>query len=437
MPRTLAYLDEVSSTALQQFNTFVARRAAADGCATLTDDWLLEQLRREWCTSASAAETAPHWAYATSPVPADPTLDNPALAGRDRGHEGWALADFVARPEAVHAALSTPEVLALRLHTGKGFRHVNASCRAADGRFALTAFVVSTALGKLGRCAKTAPPELYRGLSGRLHRAFLELYSRADGSVSASALGCLADGAPLSTTTDLGVAADAYGGEVLLVLTPGGAEFESAVPELAAKGFEQVFAPGPVRWVSQFPAEEEHMWPCHTALVPKPFAGRATRGGATAARAGKTVVVASPRYLWDAVHGCVGRWAGISPEDADFVEGTCRAAARGLGIQYLTMAVPMLLVEREVDRDWASAGDAVLAAFSVFDVEDKGACTLAAALELVAFFYREVLRAPPAVVEERVARVAPELAALCEPPGEVISWERFRDHFVACPLAKF
>jgi hypothetical protein len=205
-------------------------------------------MRREW----SSPEALLHWEYATGRVPANPANGDPALAGWDAGHEGWALTDFCAAGPASAASLHLAEVLALRLYTGKGFRLVNGSCRRANGCFAVTAFAASCAVAKLARAAPEKPPvALFRGVDGRFHRAFMELYKRDDGSVTPGALGCLADGGLLSTTASLDVASGPYGGNVLLVLTAAAPGEEDASPELEALGFEQQTLPASVQWISQ------------------------------------------------------------------------------------------------------------------------------------------------------------------------------------------
>ncbi len=193
---------------------------------------------------------------------------------------------------------------------------------------------------------------------------------------------------------------------------------------------------------TQFPAEEEWLWPCYTALVPKPPKGRGRTPGILKAAPGKTVVELTPRFLWDARLGCVGRWRDIEASEAEMAQAALAAASRGLGLQFLIMAVPMLFVDRQVDVDYGSVDDAILQAFSVFDPEDTGRTTRAAALELIEFFYTKVLGTqgtgvPGGAANHWAPIVLPQLEALCEPPGEDITWHRFRDFFAMQAFTKF
>ena len=95
----LMYLDEVSSVSLQMFSPYVHDIATVANRTVLTDDWLFDEMEREWTTAPGVGA---HWAYVMGPVPVD--------GNRDKGHEGWTWEDFLAQPVAVAAKLNRCEV---------------------------------------------------------------------------------------------------------------------------------------------------------------------------------------------------------------------------------------------------------------------------------------------------------------------------------------
>jgi hypothetical protein len=254
----------------------------------------------------------------------------------------------------------------------------------------------------------------------------MDLYTRTS-DVTQSAMGRLADGALFSSTANLDVATGPYGGEVLFVLSVGGGGGGGIVEgNVDEQGFELCATPAPVQWVSQFPAEEEYLWPAHTALIPKLAPGR--RHQWDTAFPGKTTIEFAAAYLWDTRLCCIGRWRGIEADEADMARMTVKAATRGLGMQDLWMAVPGLLVDREIDDDY-SLSDAVALAYSVFDTTDAGSVQLSHVLGLVEFFYGDIHGMSAHKLNRLIEPVRAELSALCGVGDTAISRERFCEYF--------
>eukprot|EP00906_Rhabdomonas_costata_P032492 RCo045767 len=228
----------------------------------------------EW----ASADLLPHWEYVTRPVPESPDARKWHDEVRDSGHEGWRLEDFMARPQARAAGLAKVHVAALRLYTGPGYTYINGALRELNGAFPVTVRMCMTAITMLATAAAEAteppPPKLFmRGLKGAIDQHFVDAYRALDKPPAGDALQylvslALCDLALVSTTTDARVAAEAFEGNLIFVITP--------MPPTYTDGLEFSCLPcgAEVGWLSQYPQEAEWMFPCGTTLYPVPRSER-------------------------------------------------------------------------------------------------------------------------------------------------------------------
>lgn len=209
-------------------------------------DWLLKHMRREW--SGAHVE---HWDYVNSPVPSDPEEREIAEGDlRDDGNENCTLSDFLVRDQAKEAGLHLAEIVALRLYTGPGYKAINASTRNGDHSFCVTCFTLEAAIIKVAKNTKKA--NLVRGLSGRMSDRFQALYAEGRPLKTGDVI---ADPGFLSTTRNLDVVTSGnYKGSTLFVITG-----KSVRPGLLRMGAD-------VAWISQFPREQEVLFPQFTEL---------------------------------------------------------------------------------------------------------------------------------------------------------------------------
>jgi hypothetical protein len=207
--------------------------------------WLMEHIRTEW------ANDLEHLDYVLGTVPVS-AKDRELVEGdgRDLGHEGFSIQSFLENEKAVEAGLTFSEVVTLRLYTGPGYRAINASTRSKDDRFCVTCFVLEMAIIKLGQHCRKAT--VLRGLKGNMPARFQQMYK--DG-VRLKSSEAIADPGFLSATRNLDVATSGnYKGNTLFLITG-----KSPRPGLLRSGAD-------VAWVSQFPAEEEVLFPQFTEL---------------------------------------------------------------------------------------------------------------------------------------------------------------------------
>ena len=304
--------------------------------------------------------------------------------------------------------------------------------RAVSGTFKVTVFVANRAIGKLALSSAdsgTCPKVLYRGMSGRVRIPFRTMYNKED-NVNQGSLGRLADCALFSTTKDLAVATGSvYGGEIVFLLS----QNDELVKEghVNEAGFRAVCSPAPVRWISQFPGEEEFLWPTNTALIPKLPSHRCGL-----AVAGREVYEFTPIYLWDTRLRCVGRWRDIESSEMEMAKMAVKLSSRGIGMQDAYMAIPGLLVDNEVDEDFEPE-EAISIGFSLFDLEGTGAATWDAIESLLRFFYSEIMERPPAEMESVVHKITLELKPLVRPDDGLLHWKDFRAHLLKKNLTKF
>eukprot|EP00667_Euglena_gracilis_P003796 EG_transcript_3811 len=223
-----------------------------------SSEWLMEMMCREWRALPCLAV---HWDYVMHSVPL--TAEGrrfPNWKGgfsvRDDGHEGMAVEDFLALPEAQEAQLTLPEVVGLRLYTGPGYEALNRSLRANTQRFPVTEFCIDSAVGKLALVHQ--PRDLLRGLRKKMHPKWRRQYQVYRGIGKKDAVLC--DPGFVSTTTDVAVATGAdFGGPVVFVV-------RAKVPIVGRVGF--ISDGAAVDWVSQYPTEAEVLLPSNTIFVP-------------------------------------------------------------------------------------------------------------------------------------------------------------------------
>ena len=163
---------------------------------------------------------------------------------RDDGHAGMRLEDFARLEKAIDAELTIPEVAALRLYTGPAYAPINSSLRARGGsEWRTTISLLYSGVLKLSTLS--APARVYRGVrevETVLPPSFLD--------------GAFAGGVELafmSTTLDPCVAIDYSGG----AFTAG---------SLFVIDFDMASRGAAINWLSQYPAEEELLFPPCTGL---------------------------------------------------------------------------------------------------------------------------------------------------------------------------
>jgi len=161
---------------------------------------------------------------------------------RDQGHERMRLADFCALAHAVEAKLTPAEVVALRLYTGPPYEPINDTLRAKEIRkWATTISLVYSAVLKLSMLSR--PTCAYRGVKEddmHIPGSFLD--------------GEFAGGVELgfsSTTTKPDVALK-YSGKA-----------KGSIFELE---FTMTSRGASIQFLSQFPHEEELLFPPRTAF---------------------------------------------------------------------------------------------------------------------------------------------------------------------------
>jgi len=353
--------------------------------------------------------------YVLNPVPHESQPE-----GRDKGHEGFTLEAFLQSPISKEAGLTMNDIIALRIYTGKGYRFINSALRLAQNSFAATSFTANRAIGKLGKLMSTKtnfPQIYYRGMTGKMAKFFKKLYHKPE--VTQGALGRISDPGLFSTTSQWEVATgEIYGGEILFVISKIGGSFKEG--QIDENGFERLCTPAPVSWISQYPGEEEYLWPSYAGFVPKI---PSTRDGLTANN--KEVYEFTPIYLWDPKNFCIGRWKDIEKSELEMLKMGIKLASKGLGLQHAMMGIQMLYIEEQVDED-LEVDEAVSLAFSIFDRGETGSFKWKEAEKLIQFFYEEVMEnnSPSEMIE----RIKMKLLPLQENDGRIL-WNRFYEHF--------
>eukprot|EP00667_Euglena_gracilis_P002581 EG_transcript_2582 len=282
-------------TAQAQHNAAFRDLVWEDGVAfPPTASWLYKRMTGEWVGTGDPARAA-EWHYVHAPVPPRAPAHPP---GRDAGHAGHTPDAFLAHPAAQAAALTFPEVVALRLYTGPAFALINAAHRRGESQeFAVTSYCLEAAIIKLALNGKKM--DTMRGLIGRMPDTFVAAYEYGQRLRHGDAI---CDAAFMSTTRSLDVATNAnYGGDTLFVIR--GRKNRDCFLRTGAD----------VSWVSQFPHEQEVLFPCYTELwfVPMEKRDRSQRWYALAGK--KQLFEFTVRCYYDHTRGCP-YVAGLDPE---------------------------------------------------------------------------------------------------------------------------
>lgn len=221
--------------------------ASSDTSFPPASPWLIQKMQAEW-----SGEEKQHWDYVHMPVPEE-REERELVEGdnRDIGHIGMTLHGFLNLEEATKACLHLAEVIALRLYTGPGYSVINSSCRAEDGRFAVTCFTLESAIIKVAQTCRKC--NSVRGIKGTMPQRFKDLYQEGKKLKRGDAI---ADPGFLSTSAKETIATDksAYGGDTLFIIRG-----KAPRPGLLRTG-------AVVSWISQFPEEEEVLYPQYTEL---------------------------------------------------------------------------------------------------------------------------------------------------------------------------
>lgn len=178
---------------------------------------------------------------------------------RDKGHRGWTLQTFCEKDEAMQAGLSQAEVTALRLYSGPLHEALNGALR--EQRVLDWATTISCCYsGTLKLSALSKPARVYRGVretTMQLPREFLEPKESTSGFAGG------VERAFMSTTRSPAVALDYSGGQE----TPG---------SILIADFEMGSRGASIQWLSQYPHEDELLFPPLTTLSTR----RVSRKGA-------------------------------------------------------------------------------------------------------------------------------------------------------------
>ena len=191
----------------------------------------------------------PEFQYVVSGVAREE--DTGEVCPRDQGHGGWALADFMRLEPVLAAKLTEPEVVVLRLYTGRLYAPWNAALRARHGldAWATCVAVLYEAAFKMSLLGDRRAT-VYRGVD----ESRLRLPATMTGPAARDGFAGGVEPAFMSTTTDLAVAEAFAGGAG----APGTIfEFEF---DLVSRGAD-------LQCLSMYPAERELLWPPCTAIT--------------------------------------------------------------------------------------------------------------------------------------------------------------------------
>ena len=266
-----------------QFHCLLLREDVHDaaGLGRLGPEFYEQRMRDEWVRTPDAQEI---WAYVAAAVPSPVPVDDSGCA-RDEGHGGMTPDDFLRAPPAVQAGLALPHVLALRLYTGDGYRLLNRYrreqprkmhklayaiynyyCDKADAPpdpcvepedFPVTSYVLDWAVMLLATF--TPALRLYRGLSGQLPEGLVQ-----EGKSRPIERACMSTTANAKVATGPG---SSFTGNVVLVVEAPAGSHDLHDEKGAKRGTGLIKASGAqVQWVSQYPSEEEILYPSHSVL---------------------------------------------------------------------------------------------------------------------------------------------------------------------------
>ena len=244
----------------------------------------------------------------------------------------------------------------------------------------------------------------------------------------------IVDTAVLSCTSRLAVANSAAFGSDMIFSVSGadGAsiEFEQM---LDRRGFEMRCVPAPVAWVSQYPGEEEYLWPTSTILFPKAVAERDYLLKDQCAS--KKVYEFYACYAWNSSLGCYGGSAST-----DLESGMKIVIKHGVPFMDAVCCVYYLLLRKDIMVNAVSKERVISNAFSMFDRDGNGTISVRFVEELfhdVIFIMAQLDEAPLALLEFVDKEIDAawyelyrELMSLRDPDDGYIRWRSFQQHFL-------
>ena len=212
-----------------------------------------------------------------------------------------------------------------------------------------------------------------------------------------------------------------YGGELLFVIQKDPEVVKEG--QVDGEGFELRCTPAPVKWVSQFPAEEEYLWPTHTVLIPK--LPRHRQGDVCH---DKEVYEFTPAYLWDTRSQSVGRIEDIEEDERQMARMTVTLASQGLGMQDAFMSLQGIFVDGEVEDD-LGVEQALSIAFAVFDRKTCGTVVLDDVEGLLRFFHNSLFGVEGSELDALCERVLDQMRPLVRENDHRLHWSDFLAHF--------
>ena len=167
---------------------------------------------------------------------------------RDHGHAGMSLANFCEHEMARSAGLSVAEVAAIRLYSGPMYAPINYALRTEQiNDWATTIGCCYSGVLKLSFCSQ--PARVYRGVREDEMRLPDEFLSREEGKFAGGV-----ERAFMSTTKSPAVALDYSGGA-------------ATIGSIFVIDFDMNSRGASIQWLSQYPHEEELLFPPCTGLA--------------------------------------------------------------------------------------------------------------------------------------------------------------------------
>ena len=243
-----------------QFFLFGQTKAFMDGLPGMLEGGLLRSMAEE----ARCNEDGRWWAefaYVVERAAEEDAADLPSTAKfkgkysvsgelivRDRGHAGMTLESFCEHEMAKAAELTTAEVAALRLYSGPMFAPLNYALRTEQiGDWATTIACCYSGVLKLSFISQ--PARVYRGVREDTMQLPPEFLSREEGKFAGGV-----ERAFMSTTKSAAVALDYSGGA-------------ATAGSIFVIDFDMNSRGASIQWLSQYPHEEELLFPPCTGLA--------------------------------------------------------------------------------------------------------------------------------------------------------------------------
>jgi hypothetical protein len=180
---------------------------------------------------------------------------------------------------------------------------LNAESRALSLHFVFTTYLINTAIGKLAYFAASEeklPFVFYRGCNGKMRHSFQLAYNNKDASSEKYFRHSIGDLAVFSTTSSLSVATGkVFGGDILMSIR---LPFDKKSNKILAEakgpdGNKYRMVPAPISWLSQYPSEDEYLWPTGTLFTCESPKHRNDKLDSDFPK--KRVYQFTPQYLWN------------------------------------------------------------------------------------------------------------------------------------------